>query len=169
MRAPSIPYVRRVRRNHALEHATVHVLSGRRPGIPLAGRSDGGGFWLYGDVETEDVRAAATTALARLPSEPQLAIHPYCGTNLVVGGLLAAAAALAALLSTAAEDRARKPLSVLPRLLLAGTAAAVASRPLGPWAQRRLTTHPDVAGARIGAITLRRKGRHRLHRVEVGD
>ena len=169
MNVLDIPYIRRTRRNHAVEHATVHILSARRPGTPLAGRSDGGGFYLYGDFETGDVRAAAESALARLGDEPELALHPNCGTNLVVGGLLAGGAALAALLTTGADDRANRPLSALPRLFLAGTFAAVASRPLGLRVQRRVTTLPDVEGVRIERITLRRHGKHCVHRVLLAD
>ncbi|MER3469342.1 MAG: hypothetical protein C4314_05250, partial [Thermoflexus sp.] len=58
--------VRRIRRNHALEHATVHLLSQRFPGQPMAGRSTPSGFYLYGNVPMEAVVAAAHEALERL-------------------------------------------------------------------------------------------------------
>ena len=80
-----IPMLRRTRRNHAIEHAAVHVLTARWPGLSMAGRSDSRGFWLYGNVETSEVESAVREAMERLDREPHLAIHPHCGTNLVVG------------------------------------------------------------------------------------
>src|SRR5581483_6864729 len=78
----NLPYVRRTRRNHGLEHATVHVLN-----KPVSGRSDAGGFWLMGDVSTSEVEAAAREALRRMQNgEHQLAVHPNCGTGLVTTG-----------------------------------------------------------------------------------
>ena len=160
--------MRRTRRNHAIEHATVHLLTARRP-CNVAARADSGGFYLYGDVDTAELRAAVIEAIARLKTEPGLAVHPRCGTNLVVGGLLAGLASLAAVLSASAEEQRAGPWSLLPRLLLAGTAAAVVSQPAGPWVQRRLVTRPDVAGVRVAAVTVQERGRHRLHRVELTD
>jgi hypothetical protein len=161
------PFLRQMQRNHAIEHATVHILSELAPGLALAGRSDSRGFFLYGDVTTQEVRSAVEQALGRLTLEPGLAVHPHCGTNLVVAGVVSAAASLAALWTTSSDERARRPWAVLPRLLLAGTLAAAASQPLGPIVQRCLSTSPDVAGSRVLRITERRRGRHRLHRVDV--
>jgi hypothetical protein len=164
----NLPTIRRTRRNHAIEHATMQVLAARRPGVPFAGRSDSGGFALFGDVAADEVRAAATEAIARLEGEPELAVHPYCGTNLLVAGLVSGAAAVA-VLSTARLDQRARPWSMLPQLLLSGTFAAVASQPLGSWAQRKFTTLPEMDGARVRQVTFRALGRLRWHRVEVVD
>ena len=95
-----------VRRNHALEHATIHVLTERLPGLRLVGRSDWGGFTLYGPVDTAQVSAAVSAAMARLSAgEKDLAIHPQCGTNLATGFVLAGLASTAAL-----GGRRRSPL-----------------------------------------------------------
>ena len=59
----NIPWFSRVRRNHGLEHATLHILSKRFSGKSLAGHSDSKGFWLLGDVTTESVDAAVQEAL----------------------------------------------------------------------------------------------------------
>jgi len=58
------PLVRRVRRNHAYEHATVHMLN--RQNYILSGRSDSEGFVVVGDVPTEKIEKAAQDALKRL-------------------------------------------------------------------------------------------------------
>jgi hypothetical protein len=162
-----LPFVQRTRRNHAIEHATVHILTAGRPGLVLAGRSDSGGFALYGDVSTAEVRSAVDEALRRLEVEPGLAVHQTCGTNLVVSAMVSALAALAALWTVPVDERANRPWVVLPRLLLASTLAAIGSQPLGPWAQRRLTTRADVGDAEVARITERRHGRLRVHRVDV--
>ncbi len=52
------PPVSRVRRNHGLEHATLHILSQSGPKRPLAGHSDTRGFWVLGDVSTDEVQEA---------------------------------------------------------------------------------------------------------------
>lgn len=163
-----LPPLRRTRRNHAIEHAAVHILSRRLPGRPMAGRSDAGGFVLLGDLPTDAVRDAVDEAIRRLPDEPELAIHPYCGTNLVVGGLIAGAAATLAA-SSLPLGRRGGGLALLPRMLLAGTLASVFSQPLGPLAQRRWTTLPDVEGVRVRSITPALRGRLRLHRVVIDD
>ena len=59
----------RIRRNHGLEHATIHLLSQRFPGVFLAGHSDTQGFWLFGQVPLEAVAQAAQEALERLRRE----------------------------------------------------------------------------------------------------
>ena len=50
-----LPAVARVRRNHALEHATIQILSERNSALALMGRSSLWGFYIYGDMDTEDV------------------------------------------------------------------------------------------------------------------
>lgn len=161
-----LPRFRRTRRNHAIEHAAVHVLSALLPGRSMAGRSDAGGFYLFGDLPTDAVRQAVDDALARLPREPELAIHPNCGTNMVVGGLIAGAAAT---LAAATLPPRRGRFALLPRMLLAGTMASVASQPLGPMAQRRWTTLSDVGGARVEGVVRSARGRLTVHRVTIVD
>ena len=87
--------VRRTRQHHAIEHATLHLLAVRLPGRRMAGYSDPGGFTLIGDIPVEQARRAVSDALLHLQAgESGLAIHPNCGTNLVVSGVLATSAAL---------------------------------------------------------------------------
>lgn len=153
----------RIRRIHALEHATMHLLPCTATRGRLMGRSDWGGFTLYGEAETPAVAAAAHKALAQLQAgQRHLAIHPNCGTNVAVGGLLAIAAGWLAL-----SSRRRAARGVLAGLLM--TLALGASEPLGMLAQARLTTDADLTGWRIGEIT--RERRHGLvrHRIIVRE
>ena len=100
------PFIGETRRNHALEHATIHILSERFPGRPMAGHSNPTGFFLIGDLPTEHVREAVAEALTRLQNgEWQLAIHEGCGTNYVVTGGLAALFAFAGMSGTKSNRR----------------------------------------------------------------
>jgi len=127
----------------------------------VAGRADTRGFWLYGDVPTDVVRSAVNEALARLQAgEAHLAVHPRCGTNLAVAGVLAG---LSSLLAT--SGRSQSPLSRLPRMLLATTLAVLAAQPLGPLVQERITTSPDLRGIRLKDVIRHSAGRVTVHRV----
>ena len=58
-----LPLILETRRNHALEHATIHVLGGRYPHVHLVGRSTASGFYIYGPLATQEVAGAASEAL----------------------------------------------------------------------------------------------------------
>src|SRR6202035_3648807 len=78
-----------VKQNHALEHATIVLLSKKYPDVRFAGISFAAGFFVFGDVPTEAIRPAAEEALQLLrTSQPELAVHERCGTNLAVAGVL---------------------------------------------------------------------------------
>lgn len=153
----------RVRRNHALEHATLHVLTREMPDLQLVGRSDWNGFLLYGEVDTESVRLAVQEAFARLKAgEAELRVHPNCGTNLAVSIVLAGAAFVLGILGSRSDHRRRWPLTFLG---LAG--AMTLANPLGPEVQRRWTTDADMEGVSIGAIKRLQGGRLPVLRVEI--
>jgi len=141
-----------VRRNHALEHATIAVLAARLGhDVRLVGRSTFNGFYLYGEMDEEQVRQSSAEALARLRGgESHLAISPMCGTNLAVAGLLAGASSLIAL-----GNRSR--LQRTPNVLLASMLGVLAAQPLGGLAQKHLTTHPDLSDTEL--VSIRRGGR----------
>ena len=158
-----VPIVAAIRRNHALEHATIHVLSEEWPDLRLVGRSDWGGFTLYGPVETEKVAGAVALAQQRLTAgESQLAVHPRCGTNLATGVVLASAASYAAL-----SGRRRSGLQRVLQLLLGVGAALALAQPLGLRLQERVTTSPQVAGLRVARITRQQRGAVVMHRIET--
>jgi len=75
-----------VRKNHALEHATIHVLEELVP-VKLSGVSNPNGFIIQGVSDPYLVLQAAHEAKRRLLSgEKDLAVHPRCGTTSVVTG-----------------------------------------------------------------------------------
>lgn len=157
-------FVHSARQNHALEHATVHVLSRANPYVRIMGRSTDTGFFIYGGVSTQELANAATEALARLQQgENHLAIHPRCGTNIAVTGLLSGLAAFGATLG-----RPRSRWERLPIALTAATVAAIAAQPLAQIAQERVTTSTDVEGLYIANITRQERASYVVHKVAVG-
>ncbi len=156
--------IQRVRRNHGLEHATIHLLTRRFPNTFLAGHSDPQGFWLLGEVPSEAVEEAVHEALRRLRNgERKLAVHPGCGTNyLVSGGLAALAGALA---MAGAGRRWRDKADRLPLAVMLGTVALMFSQPLGYLLQERVTTDGDPGALEVVEIIPTRRGRLTAHRV----
>lgn len=141
---------KRVRQNHALEHATVTVLTRQNPTLSVSARSNTRGFIIFADLDTGLVEDAAREALARLRAgESELAIHPNCGTNLAVGMSLALVGSLFAL--TALRPRTR-----VASALASSVAGIVVARPLGEIVQRHVTTSPDLSDVRLGSVRSRR-------------
>ena len=151
-----------VRRNHALEHATIAILMGKM-GQPtrMVGRASPSGFYLYGDIPTDKVRESAVEGLARLKrGEWQLAVSPLCGTNLAVAGILAG---LASVLAIGNQARLRR----VPNVLTAAVLAVVAAQPLGRLVQRHVTTSADVDGLEILDVSRAGGGVLPMHKVRT--
>ncbi|SRR5258706_950448 len=155
-----LPLILETRRNHALEHATIHLLGRQFPRQRMAGHSNPTGFFLFGDFQTQDVWVASTEALERLHmGESGLAVHPGCGTNLATTALLS---------GTFAWFVLRGNKSMLTRILLLPFAVTFAvigvllARPLGPWLQKYVTTEANLGHLQIVDIIPMRKGMHRI-------
>ena len=134
-----VPALDKTRRNHGLEHATVALLLERGVSPPMGGYSVPSGFVIWSTASTEVVSDAAQEALRLMKSgHSDLAVSPFCGTNLVVG---AAIGGIAALIATGGKRGfwagARGALAAL-------VASATLSRPVGKFVQRHFTTLPDV-------------------------
>ncbi len=154
-----LPYILETRRNHALEHATLHVLA-RTHRVSMAGHSNPTGFFILGELLTEDVRAAVNEAYSRLKDgESELAIHPGCGTNLVATAFLPATLAWMPL-SRARSNTWR--LMLIPLALIFAVFGFFLSKPLGPWLQRNITTEANLGNMQVIDVTLVRKGVHRV-------
>ena len=159
------PLLSRLRRNHALEHATIHVLSARFPWGTFVGRSDVRGFFLFADVPGAAVTTAVEEALGRLRAgEARLSIHPNCGTNLLTSGVLAASAAFAAF---AGSSNGRSRFSRLPAAIFLTALALLVAQPLGTALQRSVTTQADPKGLRLTEVRTWQHGRTTLHRVST--
>ncbi|MEG3939160.1 MULTISPECIES: DUF6391 domain-containing protein [unclassified Microcoleus] len=140
---PGLKQILTVRQVHALEHATVWVLSQSGPAATakadnqlLGGMSTDEGFYLYGHVDIAQLRRAVDEALHRIAGgEWDLAVHPRCGTNLSVAMLLTAGLAVSINLAL--------PKGPILQLLGLGAAAAAAAQlapDAGSLAQRYVTT-----------------------------
>ncbi len=163
----SHPLVARTRRNHALEHATIHVLSRRYRDLKIVGRSGPRGFTLYGDLSSEAVLQAAEEALGRLKAgQWELAVHPMCGTNFVASGLLAGVGAFAIL--TPRRRSMSEWLGRLPLVVVAATVGLIFGQRLGSILQARLTTDPRVGELRINSVVREERGALVLHHVRTG-
>ena len=160
------PIISHVRRNHGLEHATLHTLANHLPHTMLMGHSDIGGFWIMGDVPSEMLHSAVQEAIARLRAgERQMAIHPNCGTNYVAAGTLAGLAGAAAMLGSG--KRIQDKLARLPFAAALATMALIVSQPLGLLLQARVTTSGDPGTLEVIAITHKKQGRMTVHRIQT--
>jgi len=154
-----IELINRVRRNHALEHAAIHVLS-EKFRFSAQGNSDHRGFRLniFGDVSEEDVFNGVEEAFQRLKAgEHQLAIQPNCGTVLLTTATLTTLAAQA----TFSLERKRQNqnamtgsvfFNALPSAILAVVFVLIASRPLGIHLQAKYTVDSDLGDMQISRI-----------------
>jgi hypothetical protein len=157
------PWLLRTRRNHGLEHATIHVLTQKNIRRAVAGHSDAGGFWLLGELTTEETRQAAEEALGRLRAgERWLAIHPNCGTNLMTAGVVSG---LAGALAMRGANQRGAWLERLPLAALLSIFALLAARPLGTRLQQRVTTSGDPGPLQIVDVRRTQRGDLTMHRV----
>jgi len=162
-----LPLITKIRRNHGLEHATIHILSRRNTNLSLVGRSDWGGFTLYGPVDTSEVQHAANEALQRLrQGETNLAVHPRCGTVLATTGLLTALAAFLAI-TLDGDSQKRIRWSSIPAAILAATAAAILAQPVGMVLQKELTITGNPGNLEIKNINVGTNGTIITHRVNT--
>jgi hypothetical protein len=151
-----------VRRNHSLEHATIAVLL-RRLGrdVRMVGRATRDGYYLYADVPTDLLEECTHEALRRLKTgEGHLAVSAFCGTNILVTGVLTAVAS-----SVALGDHHRT--AKLPNAILASMLAVVASQPVGRLLQQHITTSPDLSDTQIVGVKAGGRGGVRFHKVET--
>src|SRR5829696_7357453 len=137
-----------LRRNHALEHATIVVMMERESRRRFNGFSTDEGFFVQGVRSTEEVDSAAREALRRLRAgEKRLAVHRNCGTTIVAANLLAAVFFLGAL---GIGLYMGWPLYLL---ILGSVVLAFALRvPLSLLLQRFVTTDADLSNAEVGWV-----------------
>jgi len=140
---------RQLRRNHALEHATINVIEERYGASRLAGLAENDGFTIQGGATPDLVASAAQEALERLKAgERRLAIHARCGTSLIAAQLAMAVVFLAAVVLL-------RELSWLA--FVAGLLAAIVLGPrLSLVLQRFITTDANVGNLQISSVEVRR-------------
>ena len=138
-----------IRQVHALEHATVWMLSDTvnkktklsnsylsADNETIGGLSTEKGFYLYGEIDPLLLRRAVNLALLRLQQgEYNLALHPRCGTNSSVAAMLTASMAMMAHFSLPKE-----PLHQIMGIGLAAFTANFLAPDLGIYVQKYITT-----------------------------
>ena len=141
-----------LRRNHALEHATIAVMMEREPGRRLNGFSTDDGFFVQGVRSISEVESAAREAMRRLQNgEKRLAIHRNCGTTIVAANLLSAIFFLVTLGSFLYLGVGNFSLMILG--ILGSVVLAFALRiPLSLILQRFVTTDADLTNAEVGWV-----------------
>lgn len=150
--------VQRTRQHHAIEHATLHILSARHPDERFSGYSDPLGFTIAGDVDEHTLRRAVGDALLRLQAgESHLALHPNCGTNLVTSAVLVALVALI-------TSGKRNPLERFIATWIAVLPVLIFAKSIGFYLQG-YTTSAEVADRWVAQIHPVALGRLRAHRV----
>jgi hypothetical protein len=156
--------ISRVRRNHGLEHATMHILGRKFPQVTLGGHSDPLGFTIIGNVNTEDVAEAAIEALKKLrDGQSQLAQHKNCGTNFAISGIFAGLGAWLGTLGAGKETK--KKLARLPLMMMLATIALVLAQPLGPIVQKQITTSGDPEALELVRVETNVRAGLKFHRV----
>ena len=160
--------VDQVRRNHALEHATLHILAKKHTNQFLGGHSDARGIRIIGNISTEEIQLALDEALARLQSgEKTLAYHPNCGTNYSTAGILAGTAAWLGTLGSgkSVKEKANR----LPLVIMLVTSMLIFSRPLGPFLQKYITTKSDPGTLKVFEIQRHDFANFVFHRIMTID
>ena len=160
-----------IRRNHGLEHATINLLSQKYPTRSFAGHSDNKGFWIVGEISTDELAEIIQQALARMiAGEHKLAIHANCGTNAVTTGVVAGSFAWLATLKNA--NTFKKKIDRWSWIVLLVTGAVIIAQPLGPIVQEKITTSGYPEGLRVVQITRYEReveNRPAVHRVQTKD
>ena len=156
--------LQRVRRNHAIEHAAMHLLGRTLQAPKLAARSDWRGITFYGDVDSSVLKSALEGGLLALNSgQRALAVHPRCGSMISASMLLAMLAGW-----LVQSDLKRKRTPGRGMLDVAGiTGAMLLAQPLGYAMQKYVLTDPDASHAHLVSIRFSQRGAFTMHRVTI--
>jgi len=146
----------------------LNLLAKTHPRKPFAGHSDTGGFWILGDIPTDELNQTITDALEKLRSgQSSLAIHQNCGTNLLVSGFASGLAGAAGLIGVG--KRPRDKFERIPIITALSVLALIVSRPLGPIIQKNLTTSGTPGPLKVISITKQSLNGVSAHRVKTQD
>ncbi len=162
--------LRNIRRNHAMEHATITLLSQQYTQEQILGWSGPWGFTIYTTLSAQQVIPSVMKALSLLKAgRGELRVHANCGTNLVATALLTTLATTVGMLGSCSDrgyrvsgesqNRRQAPqrtflkwLERFPRMVLLSTLAIFLARPFGTWLQLKVTTADDLGQTEIAAI-----------------
>jgi len=136
-----------LRKNHALEHATINVIEekwGRR-GV-LSGYARENGYYIIGPVDPETLEWASHEAWERLArGEANLAIHSRCGTSIAVASFTTAVIFILLLVFS-------RTMNIFLEIAVAILLGQILGPFLGEFTQKYFTTDPDVRNVRIVGV-----------------
>ena len=160
--------VLKVRRNHALEHATLQVLTEKNQSLRLSGVSDTRGFLVFGDIDPETLFGAAEEARDRLnKGEHNLAIHPNCGTNFAAAGIVGGFFAWLAMLGMKKSWSDR--IDRLANVITLVTVGLIVAQPLGPKLQETVTTEANLGNLKVIEVKRMNDQGTPVHRVLTSE
>ena len=134
-----------LRKNHALEHATINVIEEQFGSRQLSGYAAEDGFYIFGAVDPGILEAAARAGHGRLlAGERELVVHRRCGTTIAAANFISSAAFLGLLWAT----RHFTFLNVMVALAVANLIGPL----LGTMLQKHVTTSWDVRDREISGI-----------------
>ncbi len=136
-----------LRKNHALEHATINVLEELFPYEGLAGYAEEEGFYIIGVKDISRVEKAAREGLKRLQKgEKNLVIHDRCGTTITAANLASAVIFIVLLFTTG--------YFTIWTMLFAMLLANLTGPFLGKFLQFHVTTSSEVETMQIRSVYL---------------
>ena len=136
-----------VRRNHAIEHATVSILTEQKIKSAVIGFAIPSGFIIYSKSNKDEILSAANHGLKLMKSGiSEISISQFCGTNLVVAALLTGVSTL--LLGKILGKKSKNILNITNGFLL----SALLSKPIGRIVQKYVTTDSNVKNIQIKNI-----------------
>ena len=131
-----------MRRNHALEHATVNVIEEQYGPTNLSGVADDNGFLIRGTADPTLIYNAARIGLMRIQNgEKDLAVHKRCGTSIAITNLFTSVLFILVLLFTGQAN--------LWTMFLAIVLGSLVGPSLGIITQKYVTTRTDVQNVEI--------------------
>lgn len=144
--------IRRIRQNHALEHATIALLTQRYPRAQIVGFSGPLGFTLYTSLSVKEIYPAVQEALERLKrGEAALAYHPNCGTNLLTAAALTVGTTSLVMRGKPVASRQEGFERILKAITLNALALLLAPR-LGMLVQARATVESRIGNLELVSI-----------------
>ncbi len=139
---------KKVRKNHAMEHATINIIEEKSGLTALSGMAFENGFSIRGMIDPDEIIGISREAQRRLSSgEKGLALSRRCGTTIVVVNTISAMIFILILLLTG-------KLTLIP-VLLSLLAAFFLGPIASPWVQRFITTDPDVGKIEVTGVETR--------------
>jgi hypothetical protein len=133
-----------VRRNHAIEHATVSILNEQKIKPTVLGLAIPSGFIICSKSNKDEIISAANYGLKLMKSGvTEVSISQFCGTNLVVMALLTGVSTV--LLGRIPGTKPKNVLNITTGFLL----SALISKPIGQIVQKYVTTDSNVKNIQI--------------------